>query len=253
MSRRAPHARAPPPAPAPRSHPRTAPASPRSPERHRLLAHLPPTRAPSCPSRAPPAPPPPRGPLCLGGLSASSPPPPPRRPKRQQAPEAAAPGRLPNPTPPHPTLGYAQATGGPRRTRRVTGTHEPQRQAASLNFAAGPEPPAAPRISPSRPWAHPLADPAAGDRVARSPTHQQVRGPRPEARREGKAAPPTPAATGCRSGSQRPAAPRRLRRGAGLRRRSRLPAPAEGAELQGGPEGGSHARPNPLVNMAPGP
>lgn len=57
-------------------------------------------------------------------------------------------------------------------------------------------------------------------------------------RRRGKAAPPTPAATGCRSGSQPLADPRRLRR-AGLRRRSRLPALAEESEPPGGAAGRS--------------
>lgn len=48
-----------------------------------------------------------------------------------------------------------------------------------------------------------------------------------QTRRRGKAASPTPAATGCRSGFQLLADSRRLR-GAGLRRRSRFPAHAEG-------------------------
>lgn len=66
---------------------------------------------------------------------------------------------------------------------------------------------------------------------------------RGEARRRGKAAPPTPAATGCRSGSQQLADPRRLR-STGLRRR-RLPALAEGPEPPGGAAGPSRVAKTP--------
>lgn len=264
MSRPAPHARAPPPAP----HPRTPPASPRSWKRgsRRLFTHLPRTRAPSFPSglrRPLPQLHPRRGDLCVSGdflplplLGLAGRPAFPRRPKRQQtrtrrglkAPPAKEPERQ-TPTP-HPTPGEMPGVRAGPQGRQAPAS--PCAAPPSLNFPTGPEPPTPlPSRSPRPPVSSTLRPHSARGRRGRreSPAPQPAANSPASAgaasreqgrrgRRRGKAAPPTPAATGCRSGSQPLADPRRLRR-AGLRRRSRLPALAEESEPPGGAAGRS--------------
>lgn len=180
---------------------------------------------PSCAARACSSTPAER-PLCRGGLSGS--PPPrlrgetglPRRPKRQQAPEAAAAagasreGSQQTPTP-HPTPGNTLTTPSPRWTRGATSTREPP--APRLPFSTSrpglslprPHQPPAPALRPKLPPAPPSPGSAGHQGKRRADVRSQLtskcggRVPQlGEARRRGKAAPPTPAATGCRSGSQ---------------------------------------------------
>lgn len=110
------------------------------------------------------APPPPRGPLCLGGLSASSPPRPrgetglPRRPKRQQArrrrrleaPLAKEPKR--QTLTPHPTPGNARATGvrsGPEgRQTQASPCAAPSSSTSRPGLSRPPRPPVPSTLRP---------------------------------------------------------------------------------------------------------
>lgn len=203
-----------------------------------------------------------RGTFCLLPSSASRGDRPPPETKAAASAEAAAAGGASREaaqasdthTPPH--ARKCPGDRGPKWTRGATNTSEPLRRAVLLNLPAGPEPPA-PAPSPKHPPAA-LSPGSAGQQgKPRAAASRQLtskcgdRVPRAgEARRTRKAAPPTPAATGCRSRSQRLADPRRLR-GAGLRRRSSLPAHAEGPSLREGPPV-PHALSSPPDNMAPG-
>ena len=153
---------------------------------------------------------------------------------------------------PHPTPRPGKCPGSALDPRGNKHQRAPCAAPPSLNFPTGPEPPTPlPSRSPRPPVSSTLRPHSARGRRARrespaplpaanSPasagaaSREQAR----RGRRRGKAAPPTPAATGCRSGSQPLADPRRLRR-AGLRRRSRLPALAEESEPPGGTAGRS--------------
>nr|XP_023395465.1 collagen alpha-1(I) chain-like [Loxodonta africana] len=247
-------------------HPCTTPPSPRRSKRRgrRLLARLPGICTPSFPSgarrgqRRPhlqlrPS----RGDLCVSGDFLPLPPPPPHgdfglpwRPKRQQAPGASAAGGASREgarqTPPTHPPQARKCLGDPGtaldpRDHRHTETSAPHLTLSTSSPACAFRPPPGtrpgpPSREPSSP-SPPGVSPTAGESPARwpaanSPPSAGAESPG-KAGREGKAAPLTPAATGCRSGSPRPAEPRRLR-GAGLRRR-RLPALAEGP----GPPGGA--------------
>ncbi|XP_032349705.1 collagen alpha-1(I) chain-like [Camelus ferus] len=137
-------------------------------------------------------------------------------------------------TPPHPRKRLGDC--GRRKTPGATGTSEPPTTRRPLSTSRPglnlprPHQPPAPASRPKHPPA-PLSPGSAEQQgkpraAANSPASAGAASP-DQTRRRGKAASPTPAATGCRSGFQLLADSRRLR-GAGLRRRSRFPAHAEG-------------------------
>lgn len=223
-------------------HPRIAPASPRSCRRRdrRLLSHLPRTRAPSFPSRAaspaPPAPPPPRGTfvsrgtfclfpvLRLAGRPAS-----PadqscseHRRRRRLYLSAPAEKQLADthtPTEPRKSPGDPGSSLDPKDDRRTLAPRAAPPRSTSRPGLSLPRPqqPPPPPLShaASRPRGRPDTRGKRGADAGRQLTSKSGdRGSRGEARRreaQGEATPRTPAETGCRSGSQRPADVRRLR------------------------------------------
>lgn len=128
--------------------------------------------------------------------------------------------------------------------RRASPSELPGRARASSAPARCPLRPSIPSTLPACGWPG-GRESLAPTRAANSPASAGAAS-RGEARRGGKAAPPTPAATGCRSGSQQLADPRRLRgTGRRRRRRRRLPALAEGPEPPGGAAGPSRVAKTP--------
>lgn len=267
MSRPTPHARAAPPPPARRSPPAHTPGVSKELEAPRPPPPCPPPTdlsppsfaARACSSTAA------ARPLCLGGTFSLFPSSASREtglsPETKTAASTGGGGwrRLPrrSPTVAHTPSHPRKCPDAPRSSLNPRGdghTLSPWRRASLSELPGRARASSAPARCPLRP-SIPSTLPACGwpggreslapTRAANSPASVGAAS-RGEARRGGKAAPPTPAATGCRSGSQQLADPRRLRgTGRRRRRRRRLPALAEGPEPPGGAAGPSRVAKTP--------